>query len=81
MTKQMPDGALIFKREVKTALKEILDHKDTSPGGKEFIQSIYNFADDSGFLTQKQASKAGEMHTAIVTKGYVRNGWWKKYGK
>ena len=76
MTKVLPEGARPFSAKIKNALDEIYNHEDLRENSKPYIQSVKDFGEETGFLTEAQLSSIGKIHMAVVTKGYSHNSWW-----
>ncbi len=67
---------LTFSPQVANAMVEILNHSDTRPGVKAYVARTLTEAKETGFLTDRQASKVGSIHYAVVSK--TQNSWWIK---
>lgn len=77
MPQKLPEGALLFSAKLRKAFDEVIAAPDLNPRTKPFVESMKQFGETHGFVTAKQASKLGTYHTAVVTKGYSENSWWK----
>lgn len=66
-----------YCKQFEAACEEIITSERATEKDIEFVETVRNNCEKTGFVSQEQGSWIGILHQSVVHEGkYVKDSWW-----